>query len=207
VSFSLDFSPLVLQQLDAVGLKWSVLSTSSWDDMYKVLCDYVKERKEHDPNNTWDGNVPANYKTKDENPKALGRWINRQRSSYGKKKIKKEHIDKLNAIGLKWAVHDRSRYQPSATPSTAVIVPNAVPSTHVLVSSDNKEIPGSNQVFPSTRVVTSEKKEVPPSTHVEVSSSNNKEVSSSDSSTNAAVSSSTKVICKESGKKIKTNVV
>ena len=181
------------QQLEAAGLRWSVLSTSSWDDMYQVLCDYVKERKDADPNNSWDGNVPANYKTNDEPPKALGRWVNRQRSNYGNKKIKKEHIDKLNAVGLKWAVHDRSRYQQSTPPSRHAIVPNTVPSTHVLVSSDNKEIPGSNGAVSSTPVVVpKEKKDASGSAQSKVSSTN-KEVSNSDSSTNAAVSRSKRV--------------
>lgn len=98
--------------------------------MYKVLEEYVKERKELDPKNSWDGNVPANYKTKD--GKALGRWVNRQRSNYGKKKIKKEQIEKLNAIGMKWSVHDRNKYQYSV----------GAPSTHVVVSSSNSEVSG-----------------------------------------------------------------
>lgn len=75
--------------------------------MYDALCDYVKEKKEADPNNEWDGNVPANYKTEDTPPLSLGRWVNRQRSAYSKKKLKEEFVDKLNKIGLKWAVHER----------------------------------------------------------------------------------------------------
>ncbi len=55
----------------------------------------------------WDGNVPANYRTSDNPPRALGRWINRQRSAYGKDKIKTEYVEKLNKIGLKWSVHER----------------------------------------------------------------------------------------------------
>lgn len=116
-------------------MKWAVLSTTSWDDMYKVLCDYAKEQNELDPKNGWDGNVVANYKTNDDPPKALGRWVNRQRTNYVKKRIKKEQIDKLNKLGLKWAVHDRSRYLSSC--STAV--PNSVPSKPAVVSDSNNE--------------------------------------------------------------------
>lgn len=180
------------QQLEAAGLRWSVLTTASWDDMYKELCDYIKERKDGGPNNAWDGNVPAHYKTKDDPPRALGRWVNRQRSNYAKKKIKKEHIDKLNAVGLKWSVHDRSRYQLSVPPCTDATVPNAALSTHVVVSNDNKEIPGSNGVVTSAPVVVSSEKEASNSAPSKVSTSN-KAVSSSDSSTNAAVSSSKRV--------------
>jgi hypothetical protein len=48
--------------------------------MYDTLVEYVNERKAADGD--WDGNVPANYKTNDVPPKALGRWINRQRTAH-----------------------------------------------------------------------------------------------------------------------------
>jgi hypothetical protein len=53
------------------------------------------------------GNVPANYRTTDNPPRALGRWINRQRSAFVKDKLKTEYVEKLNTIGLKWSVHER----------------------------------------------------------------------------------------------------
>jgi hypothetical protein len=137
------------KQLEDAGLKWAVLSTSSWDDMYEVLCDYVKGRKEEDPKNEWDGNVPANYKTNDDPPKALGRWINRQRSNYVKNKLKKEHIDKLSGLGLKWAVHDRTRYASYTEPceSTTFVskAMKVVPSKPALVSDSNKTSPDSGK--------------------------------------------------------------
>jgi len=94
-------------QLEKLGLKWSMLSTTSWDAMFETLCSYVADAKKNGEG--WDGNVPANYKTNDNPPRALGRWINRQRSAFTKKKLKKEYADKLNAIGLKWSVHERGR--------------------------------------------------------------------------------------------------
>lgn len=96
-------------ELEKIGLKWSVLSTASWQSMYEALCKYVEEKKALDPNHSWDGNVPANHKTNDSPPKSLGRWVNRQRSAYAKKKLKKDFVDKLESIGLKWAVHDKSK--------------------------------------------------------------------------------------------------
>lgn len=39
--------------------------------------------------------------------KSLGRWVNRQRSAFAKRKLKAEWVKKLNAIGLKWSVHER----------------------------------------------------------------------------------------------------
>ena len=74
--------------LESVGLKWSMLATTSWESMYETLVEYVNEKKKKGIK--WDGNVPANYKTDDNPPRALGRWINRQRSAYVKKKLKKE---------------------------------------------------------------------------------------------------------------------
>jgi hypothetical protein len=91
--------------LEKIGLKWSMLATTSWESMFDTLCEYVEEKRKG--GTEWDGNVPANYKTEDEPPRALGRWINRQRSAYGKKKLKGEYVSKLNKLGLKWSVHER----------------------------------------------------------------------------------------------------
>eukprot|EP00586_Coscinodiscus_wailesii_P009008 CAMPEP_0172522118 /NCGR_PEP_ID=MMETSP1066-20121228/292948_1 /TAXON_ID=671091 /ORGANISM="Coscinodiscus wailesii, Strain CCMP2513" /LENGTH=730 /DNA_ID=CAMNT_0013305089 /DNA_START=688 /DNA_END=2876 /DNA_ORIENTATION=+ len=69
------------KDLEEIGLKWSVLSTSTWQSMYDALQDYVKMKREGDAHGQWDGNVPANYKTSGTPPKNLGRWVNRQRSA------------------------------------------------------------------------------------------------------------------------------
>ena len=82
-----------------------MLATTSWESMFETLCQYIKEKKKG--GNEWDGNVPANYRTEDNPPRALGRWINRQRSAYGKSKLKPEYVVKLNEIGLKWSIHER----------------------------------------------------------------------------------------------------
>jgi hypothetical protein len=101
-----------------IGLKWSVLSTTSWQSMYETLLEYVSGRKAAD--GTWDGNVPANFKTSDHPPKALGRWINRQRTAHQKHKLKGEFVDKLNSIGLKWSVHERRPPLPFAQLETPI---------------------------------------------------------------------------------------
>eukprot|EP00536_Pseudo-nitzschia_multiseries_P007419 jgi/Psemu1/195655/e_gw1.175.46.1 len=90
--------------LEKIGLKWSMLATTSWESMFETLCEYIKEKQKG--GNEWDGNVPANYRTEDNPPRALGRWINRQRSAYGKSKLKPEYVAKLNEIGLKWSIHE-----------------------------------------------------------------------------------------------------
>ena len=106
--------------LEKIGLKWSMLATTSWESMFETLCQYVEEKKKGGAE--WDGNVPANYRTEDIPPRALGRWINRQRSAYGKNKLKPEYVAKLNEIGLKWSIHERRptyHQYTSARPETA----------------------------------------------------------------------------------------
>jgi hypothetical protein len=93
--------------LEGVGLKWSMLATTSWDEMYETLKEYAEQQVKKLGGEKWDGNVPANYRTNDNPPRALGRWVNRQRSSFAKKKLKNEFVDKLNVLGLKWSVHHR----------------------------------------------------------------------------------------------------
>lgn len=154
--------------------------------MYEVLCDYVKERKEEDPKHEWDGNVPANYKTNDDPPKALGRWINRQRSNYVKGKLKNEHIDKLSGLGLKWAVHDRTRYASYTEPcESTTFVSKALkvlPRKPALVSDSNKTSPDSSKNSSET-------------TTNAIGSSSSKKVGAvvSDSSSAAALSGNEKV--------------
>lgn len=92
--------------LERLGLKWSMLSSTSWESMFQTLEEYIEERKQKE--GTWDGNVPANFRTNDNPPRALGRWVNRQRSAYSKGKLKTECVDQLNAVGLKWSVHEKN---------------------------------------------------------------------------------------------------
>lgn len=91
-------------KLVSTGLKWSVLSTNSWQDMMEELQLYVAEKTKD--GQEWDGNVPTNYKIKgstdDENDgeeKNLGRWINRQRSLYQAGKLRKDR-ELVRAITL-----------------------------------------------------------------------------------------------------------
>lgn len=93
------------ESLEQLGLKWSMLDSTTWEAMFDNLLVYIKEKKR--TTGEWDGNVPANYKTPDDPPRALGRWINRQRSAHVKRKLKREHVEKLSAVGLKWSVHER----------------------------------------------------------------------------------------------------
>ena len=98
------------EELERIGLRWSVLSTTSWDVMYDALLDYAEDRRQENPESGWDGNVPANFKTDDTPPKSLGRWVNRQRSAYAKNKLKEEFVTRLEEAGLKWSVHERRDY-------------------------------------------------------------------------------------------------
>lgn len=98
------------EELERMGLRWSVLSTTSWDVMYEALLEYAEDRRTENPESGWDGNVPANFKTDDNPPKSLGRWVNRQRSAYAKNKLKQEFVTRLEQAGLKWSVHERRDY-------------------------------------------------------------------------------------------------
>jgi len=90
--------------LEKLGLKWSMMVSTSWESMFESLKLYAAEMKEKN-GGKWDGNVPATYKTKDDPPLSLGRWINRQRAAYAKKTLKKEYVDKLSALGFRWSVY------------------------------------------------------------------------------------------------------
>jgi hypothetical protein len=131
--------------LEKIGLKWSMLATTSWESMFDTLCEYVEDKQKGGAE--WDGNVPANYKTEDDPPRALGRWINRQRSAYGKKKLKPEYVSKLNELGLKWSVHERrpsyqySNAEPDAAMSNESAEDNAESNpteTYIDSNSDTK---------------------------------------------------------------------
>ena len=94
--------------LEKIGLKWSVLLTTSWTSMFESLCAYADEKRKQSPNG-WDGNVPANFKTRSNPSLSLGRWVNRQRSAHAKGRLKDEYVKQLEAIGLKWVIHNRNR--------------------------------------------------------------------------------------------------
>lgn len=108
-----------MQELEKIGLRWSVLATVSWDDMYSSLCAYAAKRRAANPRGEWDGNVPANHKTNDEPPRSLGRWVNRQRCSFAKKKLKPELTAKLEQLGLRWSVHEKKSTGREASVSQA----------------------------------------------------------------------------------------
>jgi hypothetical protein len=77
--------------------------------MYDALCQYANFKRTNDKHGHWDGNVPASYETDDKPPKKLGRWVNRQRSAYANKKLKKEFVEKLEKAGLKWTANDSKK--------------------------------------------------------------------------------------------------
>lgn len=93
-------------ELEKIGLKWAVLSTTSWQAMYDALLEYVEMRKKNDQNNQWDGHIPASYETDEKPPKRLGKWITRQRAAFTAKKLKDEYREKLEKLGLSWEPND-----------------------------------------------------------------------------------------------------
>jgi hypothetical protein len=98
-------------RLVSTGLKWSVLTTNSWNEMLHELEVYAAQKRQG--GRSWDGNVPTNYKItvertvhgrKTEEEKNLGRWVNRQRSLYQSGKLRPERQADLERVGLKWSV-------------------------------------------------------------------------------------------------------
>ena len=79
--------------------------------MFECLVKFIEEIREKMTKNmtdeqkaawVWDGNVQTSYKT----PcgKALGRWINNQRSAKAKGVLKDDREVRLVSTGLKWSV-------------------------------------------------------------------------------------------------------
>jgi len=83
-------------------------SDLKWDEMFNSLCTFIEEKRQQfvkeNPHAewVWDGNVPTTYKTAC--GKALGRWINNQRSAKQKGVLKPERDRRLVSTGLKWSV-------------------------------------------------------------------------------------------------------
>jgi hypothetical protein len=86
-------------------------SNQKWEEMFVCLVLYVKEQRDKETQGMseddetkweWSGNVPTMYKTSD--GKALGRWINNQRSAKSKGSLKPDREDRLIGTGLKWSV-------------------------------------------------------------------------------------------------------
>ena len=135
--------------LNRIGLRWSVLSNAAWPSMYQSLCRYAEQRRKQSPNG-WDGNVPANFKTQENPSHNLGRWVNKQRSAYANGRLKDEYVRKLESIGLKWQSgntsdeeynyneDDSTGGEPEMVQSnTAIVVPNAMMNVDDLPLLDN----------------------------------------------------------------------
>ena len=102
--------------LERIGLKWSVLLTTSWTTMYDGLCAFVEARRKQSPTGVWDGDVPPNYKTNTNPPLSLGRWVMRQRTARAKGQLKEDQLQKLEMLGLKWFEPGQEYQQSTATP-------------------------------------------------------------------------------------------
>lgn len=153
------------KQLEEVGLKWAVLSTTSWQTMYDALCEYASSKRSSDKHGLWDGNVPASYETDEKPPKKLGRWVNRQRSAYANKKLKKEFVEKLEKAGLKWTANDckkdmepdevvRQRMLAQSQKGFIRSVPQGIKSGTVVVNSSAGPIVTGKAPITSQKVIT-----------------------------------------------------
>lgn len=86
-------------------------SSQKWDSMFDCLLQFINDRRDDETKDMqedekekwiWDGNVPTTFKTKD--GKALGRWVNNQRSAKSKGVLKEDREKRLVNAGLKWSV-------------------------------------------------------------------------------------------------------
>ena len=86
-------------------------SQQKWEDMFDCLVKFIEETREKSTKHMnekqkatwiWDGNVPTSHKTRC--GKALGRWINNQRSAKAKGTLKDDREVRLVSTGLKWSV-------------------------------------------------------------------------------------------------------
>jgi Helicase associated domain len=86
-------------------------ANQKWEAMFSALLEFAQERRseetkelsdQHTLDWTWDGHVPTNHKTSD--GKALGRWVNNQRSAKTKGTLRLDREERLVGAGLKWSV-------------------------------------------------------------------------------------------------------
>ena len=86
-------------------------SQQKWEEMFHCLVKFIEDTRQEETKNlpeekkltwVWDGNVPTTYKTRC--GKALGRWINNQRSAKSKGTLKDDREVRLVSTGLKWSV-------------------------------------------------------------------------------------------------------
>lgn len=86
-------------------------SNQKWESMFDALVEFIQKRRLEDIEHLsdkekeewiWDGNVATNYKSHD--GKALGRWVNNQRSAKSKGALKEDREQRLIDVGLKWSV-------------------------------------------------------------------------------------------------------
>ena len=91
----------------------------------------------------WDGNVPTSQKirvssveTGADEEKALGRWVNRQRTIYQSGKLNKERQEQLEKVGLQWAARTNTS---NVLSPIAVRAMAALQDDHSEVSSDDDD--------------------------------------------------------------------
>lgn len=76
------------QNLEKIGVVWSVRE-EQWDQMYSLLCQYIKREGHHD--------IPIDHK---ENGKNLGHWLSKQRQLHRSKKLQPGRGKRLEEVGV-----------------------------------------------------------------------------------------------------------
>lgn len=82
-----------VEKLNQIGMVWESKYDLIWGKSYEAACRYQEEYGNLD--------IPSAYVTED--GCRLGRWIRRQRDTYGTT-LSKERREKLDAIGMVWSI-------------------------------------------------------------------------------------------------------
>jgi len=118
-----------IAMLDKIGFEWTG-GVATWDERFTELCGY-KERF----GNTL---VPIKWA---ENP-LLGRWVGSQRYKRTRGDLRKEHEDRLNAIGFEWKAPSILLPAKDLRTRIETLLAYKAEHGHLAVSQRDKKYPG-----------------------------------------------------------------
>lgn len=127
---AVPYPPLTVSSEPMSNPTFSRAANQKWDEMYECLIKYAEIKRaegmkylsgKQKETYEWDGNVPTTYKVcqlvhslifvfcahlvflKTPDGKALGRWVNNQRSAKAKGNMRRDREEKLESTGLRWS--------------------------------------------------------------------------------------------------------
>ena len=124
-----DISRERIASLEKNGFEWWI-GLPTWDHRFAELCAY-KEKHRHT-------RVPVKWP---ENP-LLGRWVSSQRHKHTSGELKKEFVDRLNAIGFEWKVLGNLQSVIPVTKRIEALLAHKAEHGHLAVSRKSEKYPG-----------------------------------------------------------------